>query len=81
MSCPASACRIAAWTLIDFDKPQPGLLSRFDWLGLAGMASFLGSLEYVLEEGTRLDWFQSHEIVFFTVRHGRSAPCCSSGGR
>ncbi|MFN3670703.1 MAG: DHA2 family efflux MFS transporter permease subunit [Bosea sp. (in: a-proteobacteria)] len=63
---PGIGVTIAAWTLIDFDKPQPGLLARFDWLGLAGMASFLGSLEYVLEEGTRLDWFQSHEIVFFT---------------
>jgi DHA2 family multidrug resistance protein len=30
------------------------------------MAAFLGSLEYVLEEGTRLDWFESHEIVFFS---------------
>ncbi|MBA4271277.1 MAG: MFS transporter, partial [Methylobacterium sp.] len=40
---------------------------RFDWLGLLGMAGFLGSLEYVLEEGTRLDWFESHEIVFFSV--------------
>ncbi len=42
-------------------------MKRFDWLGLLGMAGFLGSLEYVLEEGTRLDWFESHEIVFFTV--------------
>lgn len=63
---PGIGVTIAAWTLIDFDKPQPGLLKRFDWLGLASMAAFLGSLEYVLEEGTRLDWFQSHEIVFFT---------------
>src|SRR3954468_19630149 len=22
----------AAWTLIDFDKPEPGLLQKFDWL-------------------------------------------------
>src|SRR6478735_1250506 len=64
---PGIGVTIAAWTLIDFDKPQPGLLKRFDWLGLASMAAFLGSLEYVLEEGTRLDWFQSHEIVFFTA--------------
>ena len=64
---PGICVTIAAWTLIDFDQPQRGLLKRFDWLGLAGMAAFLGSLEYVLEEGTRLDWFESHEIVFFTV--------------
>jgi DHA2 family multidrug resistance protein len=53
--------------LIDFDKPDHSLIKRFDWLGLAAMAAFLGSLEYVLEEGTRLEWFQSHEILFFTV--------------
>ncbi|WP_371126633.1 DHA2 family efflux MFS transporter permease subunit [Bosea sp. (in: a-proteobacteria)] len=64
---PGICVTIAAWTLIDFDKPQKGLLKRFDWLGLLGMAGFLGSLEYVLEEGTRLDWFESHEIVFFSV--------------
>ncbi|MGO4406839.1 DHA2 family efflux MFS transporter permease subunit [Bosea sp. RAF48] len=64
---PGIGVTIAAWTLIDFDKPQYDLIKRFDWLGLAGMAAFLGSLEYVLEEGTRLDWFQSHEIVFFSV--------------
>ncbi len=63
---PGICVSIAAWTLIDFDKPQAGLLKRFDWLGLIGMASFLGSLEYVLEEGTRLDWFESQEIVFFS---------------
>lgn len=64
---PGIGVTLAAWTLIDFDKPNPGLIKRFDWLGLAGMAAFLGSLEYVLEEGTRLDWFQSHEILFFSV--------------
>lgn len=64
---PGIGVSIAAWTLIDFDKPDHSLLKRFDWLGLASMAAFLGSLEYVLEEGTRLDWFQSHEIVFFTL--------------
>jgi len=64
---PGIGVTVAAWTLIDFDKPQHDLIKRFDWLGLAGMAAFLGSLEYVLEEGTRLDWFQSEEIVFFSV--------------
>lgn len=63
---PGIGVTIAAWTLIDFDQPERGLLKRFDWLGLAGMAAFLGSMEYVLEEGTRLDWFEAEEIVFFT---------------
>lgn len=56
---PGIGVTIAAWTLIDFDKPDHSLIKRFDWLGLAAMAAFLGSLEYVLEEGTRLDWFRA----------------------
>ena len=63
---PGIAVTIAAWNLIDFDKPDHSLLKRFDWVGLGAMAAFLGSMEYVLEEGTRLDWFESHEIVLFT---------------
>ncbi|WP_436093332.1 DHA2 family efflux MFS transporter permease subunit [Bosea sp. LjRoot237] len=63
---PGIGVTIAAWTLIDFDKPDHSLLKRFDWVGLGAMAAFLGSMEYVLEEGTRLDWFESHEIVLFT---------------
>ncbi|MGY6250291.1 DHA2 family efflux MFS transporter permease subunit [Bosea thiooxidans] len=64
---PGIGVTIAAWTLIDFDKPDHSLIKRFDWIGLGAMAAFLGSLEYVLEEGTRLDWFQSEEIVIFSV--------------
>lgn len=64
---PGIGVTIAAWTLIDFDKPDHSLIKRFDWIGLGAMAAFLGSLEYVLEEGTRLDWFQSEEIIVFSV--------------
>ena len=45
------------WTWMDIDKPNPGLAKHFDMLGLIFLASFLGSLEYVLEEGNRNDWF------------------------
>lgn len=47
---------IAAWLLIDFDEAEPHLMRRFDWWGLAGMAMFLGALQYVLEEGAANDW-------------------------
>ncbi len=57
----------AAWSLIDFDKPEPGLLKKFDWWGLAGMAAFLGSLEFVLEEGPNNDWLQDEAVFFFTI--------------
>lgn len=63
---PGIIVAIAAWNLIDFDKGDKSLLAKFDWWGLAGMAAFLGSLEYVLEEGARNDWFQDHRIVIMT---------------
>lgn len=64
---PGILVAIAAWNLIDFDKGDKSLLAKFDWWGLAGMAAFLGSLEYVLEEGPRNDWFQDSHIVIMTI--------------
>lgn len=64
---PGIFVTIAAWTLIDFDRPERGLLSKFDWWGLIGMAAFLGSLEYVLEEGPRNDWMQDETVFVFSI--------------
>ncbi|ENN93952.1 DHA2 family efflux MFS transporter permease subunit [Bartonella bovis] len=58
---------IIAWKLIDFDKADLSLLAKFDWWGLIFMAVFLGSLEYVLEEGARHDWFNNHLIFNFFI--------------
>ncbi|MCA1441334.1 DHA2 family efflux MFS transporter permease subunit [Ensifer sp. IC4062] len=55
------------WTFIDFDKPELGLIKKFDWWGLLSMAIFLGSLEYVLEEGNSNDWFNDDHIVIGAV--------------
>ena len=41
-------------------KPEPmqlGLLKQGDWGGIVAMAIGLGSLQVVLEEGSRKDWF------------------------
>ena len=70
---PGIGVTIAAVTLIDFDKPDYGLLDRFDWLGLAAMAGFLGGLEYVLEDGPRYDWFQDDVILTAAVLSALSA--------
>src|SRR6201995_3647740 len=43
--------------LVDIDKPDLSLLKQADYLGIVLMALFLGTLEYVLEEGTRWNWF------------------------
>ncbi|MGA0532478.1 DHA2 family efflux MFS transporter permease subunit [Hansschlegelia sp. KR7-227] len=64
---PGAAATLIAWALVDFDEPEPGLLKKLDYLALAAMAVFLGSLEYVLEEGARDDWFQDDAIRALSV--------------
>jgi DHA2 family multidrug resistance protein len=39
---------------------------NMDWAGIGLMIAGLGSLQYVLEEGNRNDWFESGEIKFLT---------------
>ena len=48
---PGIGITIGVLALVDFDQPNFALLDHFDWWGLLFMAGFLGSLEYVLEEG------------------------------
>ncbi|HLH94060.1 MAG TPA: DHA2 family efflux MFS transporter permease subunit [Xanthobacteraceae bacterium] len=70
---PGIAVTALALALIDFDEPDWSLFRNFDWWGLGFMAAFLGSLEYVLEEGTRWDWFDDQTITLLTVVSGLSA--------
>jgi MFS transporter, DHA2 family, multidrug resistance protein len=63
---PGIAVTIGAWFFIDFDKPDFKLAKTFDWTGLALMAVFLGSLEYILEEGAKDDWLRS-PLIFKLV--------------
>ena len=67
---PGIGVTIAAWTLIDFDEGDRSLLKRFDWTGLISMGVFLGSMEYVLEEGPQNDWLQDKAVFLFAVSHG-----------
>src|SRR5262245_27041203 len=46
---------LAAW-LIRIDRADLSMLTRIDWVHLASMAIFLAGLEYVLEEGPKVDW-------------------------
>ena len=65
----------AVWTCLDFDKPDRAVLRSFDLLGLVLMAAFLGSLEYVLEEGTRNDWFEDSTITAFALVSAIAGVC------
>lgn len=64
---PGIAVTVAALLLIDFDRPNWRLFDRFDWWGLLALASFLGGLEFVLEEGPSNDWFDDHLVAIMTA--------------
>ena len=55
------------WFLVDFDEPDWSLFKGFDWLGLAAMAVFLGTAEYVLEEGPANDWFDDAAVRYAAI--------------
>jgi DHA2 family multidrug resistance protein len=60
---PGIGITIGVLMLVDFDQPNFALLDRFDWWGLITMAGFLGSLEYVLEEGPQYEWLQDTSVA------------------
>jgi MFS transporter, DHA2 family, multidrug resistance protein len=60
---PGIAITVGVLALVDFDEPNFKLLERFDWWGLIFMASFLGTLEYVLEEGPLSQWLQDTSVA------------------
>lgn len=52
---------------LHIDKGDRSLLKGFDFKGLIAMAVFLGSLEYVMDEGPKDDWFDERAIVYGTI--------------
>lgn len=51
-------------------NPQYGnklKVNQVDWLGIALLASFIGSLQYVLEHGQQEDWFNDTGIVALSI--------------
>ena len=59
---PGLAITLLAPILVDIDKPDLSLLREADYPGIILMATCLGTLEYVLEEGTRWNWFDDGTI-------------------
>jgi len=51
------------FNFLDIDKPDWALLKKIDFIGIALIAIFLGSLQYVLEEGARDQWFEDDLIL------------------
>src|SRR6202162_396722 len=70
---PGIGITVGVLALVDFDQPNFALLDRVDWFGLIAMAGFLGSLEYVLEEGPQYEWLQDTSVAVFAWICGISA--------
>jgi DHA2 family multidrug resistance protein len=60
---PGIAVTVLSVALIRFDRPEWRLFRKIDWSHLLALAVFLAGLEYVLEEGPRLDWFGDTHIL------------------
>ncbi len=60
---PGLAITAAIPFLVRIDAPDLQLLRGADYIGIVLMAVGLGTLEYVLEEGTRWNWFDDHTIT------------------
>jgi DHA2 family multidrug resistance protein len=64
---PGIFVSITVFLYAHFDKPNYKLLNNFDFLGIALLAISLGTLEYVLEEGSKKDWFDDTHILFLSI--------------
>jgi len=69
---PVGICSLLLTSLLIFDPPylfrktlRNGL--KIDYMGLGLLATGLGALEIMLDEGQRNDWFSSHGIVAAAV--------------
>ena len=60
---PGAAITLLIPAMVRIDEPDVRLLRGADYLGIALMAVGLGTLEYVLEEGTRWNWFSDAKIT------------------
>ncbi len=64
---PGLLVAVGVALLVDIDKPDLSLLAGADYLGIVLMATALGTLEYVLEEGARWNWFDDSTIRAFAI--------------
>ena len=60
---------VAVFFVLTFlhDVDAPSKSGTVDWLGIGLLASGLGTMQYVLEEGERNDWFQDSLICTLTA--------------
>ena len=64
---PGVASAFVVWRYSPLRAAEPMLLRRLDVLGLVGMAAFLGSLEYVLDEGPGHEWLADPSVLTMSL--------------
>jgi DHA2 family multidrug resistance protein len=57
---------VLVWTYVT-DSEHQSRADRVDWLGIGLLTVAIGSLQWMLERGERLDWFESPFIVTLAV--------------
>ncbi|HZT19021.1 MAG TPA: MDR family MFS transporter, partial [Dongiaceae bacterium] len=67
---PGAAMLAMLWLSLEPAPMDLGLLRRADWAGILAMAVGLGTLQTVLEEGNKDDWFGSPFILRLAVIAG-----------
>jgi DHA2 family multidrug resistance protein len=64
---PGAAVTILIPFLVKIDQPDLSLLKGADYPGITLLAITLGTLEYVLEEGARWNWFDDATILTLSL--------------
>jgi DHA2 family multidrug resistance protein len=64
---PGIVASTLVWNLIPKTGSNLSLIRNIDIIGLAAMALFLGSFEYLFEEGPANGWFEESELVWWAV--------------
>ncbi|HSV29145.1 MAG TPA: DHA2 family efflux MFS transporter permease subunit, partial [Candidatus Omnitrophota bacterium] len=64
---PGTIVAVVVLTCARPERPRLDMLKGFDLAGIVLVAVFLGSLQFVLEEGPGDDWFDEPRIVLFSA--------------
>lgn len=67
---PGIVVSLSIWNLLDIDQGNRRWISNLDVPGILLMTVFLGSLEFVLEQGHEDDWFSSTLIFRMSIVSG-----------
>jgi len=64
---PSIIIAALVWRNMKLGRFDMDTLKRIDFVGLVGLAAFLGALQYVMEEGPSEIWFTSGKIWLWTL--------------